>query len=76
MLYGALLNDFILELADQGLFRPLWSRDVLLELSKNLARSGESPVLIEKRVSTVKRYLAADWPRSVFDVSSECPSAA
>ncbi|MDM4761656.1 PIN domain-containing protein [Galbitalea sp. SE-J8] len=45
VLYGALLNDFILEIADRGLFRPLWSKDVLFELAKNLVKNGEDPVL-------------------------------
>jgi len=58
VLYGALLNDFVLELADRGLFRPLWSRDVLFELSKNLVKNGEDPVLAEKRVATMERYFA------------------
>ncbi|MGO1543406.1 MAG: PIN domain-containing protein [Gulosibacter sp.] len=56
VLYGALLNDFILELADRGLFRPLWSKDVLFELSKNLVKNGEEPTLVEKRVGTLERY--------------------
>lgn len=30
VLYGALFNDFILELADRGLFRPLWSKTVFI----------------------------------------------
>lgn len=58
VLYGALLNDFILELADRGLFRPLWSKDVLFELGKNLVRNGEDPTLVEKRVGTMERYFA------------------
>lgn len=58
VLYGALLNDFILELADRGLFRPLWSKDVLFELSKNLAKNGEVLALVEKRVGTMERYFA------------------
>ncbi|WP_336647612.1 PIN domain-containing protein [Microbacterium sp. MMO-10] len=58
VLYGALLNDFILELADRGLFRPLWSRDVLFELAKNLVKNGEDPALVEKRVSTMEHYFA------------------
>ena len=48
VLYGALLNDFILELADRGLFRPLWSKDVLFELAKNLV----------KHDGTMERYFA------------------
>lgn len=58
VLYGALLNDFILELADRGLFRPLWSKDVLFELAKNLVKNGEDPTLVEKRVGTMERYFA------------------
>lgn len=56
VLYGALLNDLILELADRGLFRPLWSKDVLCELRKNLVKNGENPLLVEKRVGTMERY--------------------
>ena len=58
VLYGALLNDFVLELADRSLFRPLWSKDVLFELAKNLVKSGEDPALVEKRVGTMERYFA------------------
>lgn len=58
VLYGALLNDFILDLADRGLFRPLWSKDVLFELAKNLVKNGEDPALVEKRVGTMERYFA------------------
>ncbi|UOQ88043.1 PIN domain-containing protein [Agromyces endophyticus] len=58
VLYGALLNDFILELADRGLFRPLWSQDVLFELAKNLVKNGEDPSLVEKRVGTMELYFA------------------
>lgn len=58
VLYGALLNDFVLELADRGLYRPLWSKDVLFELAKNLVKNGEDPLLVEKRVGTMERYFA------------------
>lgn len=56
VLSGALLNDFILELADRGLFRPLWSKDVLAELSKNLVKNGEVPTFVDKRITTMERY--------------------
>lgn len=58
VLYGALLNDVILELADRGLFRPLWSEDVLCELARNLVRNGEESALVEKRIGTMRRYFA------------------
>ena len=58
VLYGALLNDFVLELADRGLFRPLWSQEVLFELAKNLVKNGERPELVEKRVGAMELYFA------------------
>lgn len=56
VLYGALLNDFILELADRGLFRPLWSKGVMEELRRNLLLAAEESELVEKRVGTMERY--------------------
>lgn len=58
VLYGALMCDYVLELADRRLFRPLWSDDVLFELSKNLVKKGENPDLVMKRVSTMERHFA------------------
>lgn len=55
-LYGALLNDLLLELADRGLYRPLWSTDIMLELRKNLIEAGEVPALVDKRISTMVTY--------------------
>ncbi len=58
VLDDAILCDYVLELADRRLFRPLWSDDVLFELSKNLVKNGEKPALVAKRVSTMERYFA------------------
>jgi predicted nucleic acid-binding protein len=63
VLYGAMLNDFVLELADRGLFRPLWSADILEELRKNLIEAGEDASLIEKRISTMTAY----FPDAMID---------
>ncbi|NEM91968.1 PIN domain-containing protein [Galbitalea soli] len=58
VLYGSRLNDVILRLADRGAFRPLWSKDVLEELERNLARNGEDSGLIRKRIDTMTAYFA------------------
>lgn len=56
VLYGALLNDLVLEMADRGLFRPLWSADVLEELRRNLVRAVEDVALVEKRIATMEQF--------------------
>lgn len=56
VLYGAILNDYILTLADRGLFRPLWSKGIMDELRTNLTRAAEDSRLVEKRVATMKTY--------------------
>ncbi|PZU45228.1 MAG: PIN domain-containing protein [Microbacterium sp.] len=56
VLYGALLNDLILELADRGLYRPLWSADIIEELRRNLVTAGEDERLVGKRISTMTTF--------------------
>lgn len=38
VLYGAVLNDTLLRIAEAGAFRPYWSSDVLEELQRNLIK--------------------------------------
>ena len=53
MLYGGALNDVLLELAENGTFRPLWSAHVLDELERNLTtRIGTAAS--RNRVSTMR----------------------
>lgn len=56
VLYGALLNDCILSLAEVGLFRPLWSEDIMTELRRNLLAASEQPALVDKRIATMEAF--------------------
>jgi len=56
VLYGALFNDYLLWLADRGLFRPLRSDEILEELERNLLKNGEDLALVEKRLRTMTTY--------------------
>ncbi len=47
VLYPAHLRDTLLRLGERGLYAPLWSEDILGELSRNLADSGIRATSIE-----------------------------
>ncbi|WP_344106957.1 PIN domain-containing protein [Nocardiopsis rhodophaea] len=55
MLYPAYLCDTFLRLASAGAYRPLWSRDVLDELSRNVAQRGVAPDCVERRIAHMDR---------------------
>jgi predicted nucleic acid-binding protein len=51
-LYGALITDVILRLAEKGAFRPLWSPHVFDELETNLAERFD-PDLVRRRLAAM-----------------------
>ncbi len=55
-MYGAYLNDLILWLAERGLFRPLWSEEILEELEVNLMANGEEPAFVKKRLGAMRTH--------------------
>ncbi|PPF81898.1 PIN domain-containing protein [Subtercola sp. Z020] len=56
VLFGFQLNDVLLALAERGLFRPLWSADVLEELRRNLVAHGVRSTNVERRIFAMTRW--------------------
>jgi predicted nucleic acid-binding protein len=55
VLFSATLNDTLLRLAEEGAFRPLWSDEILTELSRVLVREAELPTsAAERRVAHMR----------------------
>lgn len=53
-IFGGLLNDVFLTLAEQGLFRPLWSADVLEELRRSLIARGIGSAAVDYRITAMR----------------------
>ena len=51
--YGAAMCDLLLNLAEQGTYRPLWSKGVLDELRTSLGRAGIAPDAVEHRIESI-----------------------
>lgn len=56
VLFGSYLNDFVLALAERGLFRPLWSDDILFELEMNLVEHGIDAARAARRIDTMRTH--------------------
>jgi predicted nucleic acid-binding protein len=55
VLFSATLNDTLLRLAEEGAFHPLWSADILVELSRALVREADlSASAAERRVAHMR----------------------
>jgi hypothetical protein len=54
VVFGGALNDVVLTLAERGLYRPLWSVDVLAELRRNLIGAGIDSAAVDYRIATMR----------------------
>jgi predicted nucleic acid-binding protein len=55
VLFSATLTDTLLRLAEEGAFRPLWSRGILTELREVLVReAGLGPESAERRIASMR----------------------
>jgi predicted nucleic acid-binding protein len=63
VLAGALIRNTILRLAEAGLFRPRWSKSIIAELHRVLARSAKPEAYIERLLN----QLAAAFPEACVE---------
>ena len=53
-LYPAHLRDTLLRLAERGLYRTLWSGEIIEELDRSLIRAGISPDSVERLIAEMR----------------------
>jgi predicted nucleic acid-binding protein len=69
VLFGFHLNDVILGMAERGLFRPLWSEEILAELSGNLIEQGLPKANAERRINAMRRVFPDATVRGYEDLT-------
>lgn len=69
VLFKPLLCDTLLSIAEEGLYQPLWSVDILEELRRNLLAYGISQGPVERRVGQMMEH----FPGSTLDGYDEHP---
>ena len=66
VLYPASLRDLLLRLAEERLYQPRWSAQILDELRRNLVADGRSD---EVRVRRMLAQMQYTFPDAIFDPS-------
>lgn len=56
VLFKTLLCDTLLSIAEEGMYQPLWSADILAELRRNLSRYGISDEAINHRLGQMTEH--------------------
>jgi predicted nucleic acid-binding protein len=56
VLLKSYLHDTLLSVAEEGVFRPLWSDHILVELRRNLLKVGAKPDAVERRIEMMTMY--------------------
>lgn len=56
VLHPIVTTEVLLRLADRGLFRPVWNREILDEVRESLERRNLGPAKIERRLDVMESY--------------------
>ncbi|MEL0256353.1 MAG: PIN domain-containing protein [Pontimonas sp.] len=81
VIFPARLNDTLLSFAEQDLYRPLWSEEILNELRVALSRTypHRNPRSVEARVMAMCRAFpaatVAGWEKVAEEIASSLPDA-
>ena len=79
VIFPATLNDTLLSFAEHGLYRPLWSEQILEELSQSLVRAYPhlNPTTLDSRISFMRRgfpqAVIEGWEPLSDDITSRLP---
>ena len=75
VLHPIMTTQVLLRLADRGLFRPIWSREILDEVQESLERRGIDSGKIERRISVMEAHYPEAMAEDVGRFLSAVPDA-
>lgn len=75
VLHPIVTTEVLLRLADRGLFRPVWSREILDEVRESLERRALSPEKVQRRLDVMESHFPDAMADDIGRFLSAVPSA-
>jgi hypothetical protein len=76
VLLKSYLCDTLLSVAEEGVFRPLWSDHILIELRRNLIKAGAKQEAVEHRLTQMTTYFPDALLTILAGPGQGCPNFA